>query len=203
MTPREHGDFHTVAPASGKDIIAYVLKKYGVRVFNSEIANVRRQCGLYVQATVPRRKPSTSRRRWSTDDNPHRLGVEYAMSPEGRKLRNVGLTYGELFEHLSPELLAPLGMQIVWPDREAVHLADDRQIVSCYEIQSHLEARARKRQRECQREKRVKETAERYARKLEHLKASAHPAISTWAPDVIVSRAISWAYQFVRNHSLV
>ena len=49
MVPRQRNDFHMDAPASGKDIIAYVQEKYGVRVFSSNIAHVKRQYGLYVQ----------------------------------------------------------------------------------------------------------------------------------------------------------
>ena len=140
---------------------------------------------------------------WTGRENPyyllHRLGVEYAMSPEGTHLRNTGLTYGELFEYLTPEKLDPHGMQILWPDREAVQLADGRKIVSSYEIQSHLEAQIQEREREYQREKQVKEIAGRYARRLEHLRDTGHPVISTWAPDVIVNRAITWAYLYVRS----
>ena len=136
------------------------------------------------------------------DKNPyhalHRLGVEYAMSPEGAKVRSTGLTFGELFAHLTPEMLAPYGIEIMWPEREAVKLDDQRQIVSCYEIWSHYEARGRERDRECK----AREAAERYARRLERLKADGHPVICTWDSGRISGRAISWAYQYVRSEGL-
>lgn len=50
MVPRERSDFHADAPASCKDIMDYVWEKYGVRVFNSYIAHVKKQCGLRIKA---------------------------------------------------------------------------------------------------------------------------------------------------------
>lgn len=132
----------------------------------------------------------------------HRLGVEYAMSPEGAKVRGIGLTFGALFEHLTPEALAPYGIEIMWPDREAVRLEDGRQIVSCYEIQSHLEAREQERQRTINWERRLRETSERFARKMERLKADGHPVLSTWDASRICGRSISWAYQHVKAGGL-
>lgn len=131
----------------------------------------------------------------------HKLGVEYAMGPEGAKVRG-GLTFGALFEHLTPEALAPYGIEIMWPDREAVRLEDGRQIVSCYEIQSHLEARDQERQRAINWERRLRETSEKFARKMERLKADGHPVLSTWDASRICGRAISWAYQHAKAGGL-
>ena len=128
----------------------------------------------------------------------HKLGVEYAMSPEGVKVRGTGLTFGALFNYLTPEMLAPYGIEIMWPDREAVRLDDERQIVSYYEIQSHLDAKEQERQRTFLWEQKLRETAERYARKLERLKAEQHPVISTWDVSRICMRAVSWAYQYTK-----
>ena len=140
--------------------------------------------------------------RWNGSENPyhalHKLGVEYAMSPDGAKVRGTGLTFGALFEHLTPEMLAPYGIEIMWPDREAVRLEDGRQIVSCYEIQSHLEARAQERQRTFNWERKLRETSEKFARKLERLKTEGHPVLSTWDASRICGRAISWAYQYTK-----
>lgn len=139
---------------------------------------------------------------WARHANPyhalHKLGVEYALSPAGVKVRGTGLTFAELLNRLTPEALAPYGLEIIWPEREAVTLGAGRQIVSCYEIQSHLEARERERQRTVNRERRTRETAERYARKLERLKAAGHPLLSGWDAGRVCSRAVSWACQYVR-----
>lgn len=139
---------------------------------------------------------------WVRHANPyhalHKLGVEYALSPAGVKVRCTGLTFAELLNRLTPEMLAPYGLEIIWPEREAVTLGAGRQIVSTYEIQSHLEARERERQRNANRERRTRETAERYARKLERLKADGHPVLSGWDAGRVCNRAVSWACQYVR-----
>lgn len=132
----------------------------------------------------------------------HKLGVEYAMSPEGSKVRDKGLTFETLFNHLTPEMLAPYGMEIRWPDREATPLEEGRQIVSHYEIHSHMETRAQEHRKAAHWQQKLYTAAERYARKLEKLKGEGHPLIATWDSSRISVRSISWAYQCVKAGDL-
>ncbi len=128
----------------------------------------------------------------------HKLGLEYALSPDNiKKYRYTGLPYNEIFSHLTPEMLAPHDMQIVWLDREALPV-DGKQIVNRYELESHVETM----ERDSKREKKMREIAERYANRLERLKAEGHPLLSEWDAGRVSARAISWAYQFVRAGGL-
>lgn len=124
----------------------------------------------------------------------HKLGLEYALSPEGlRKCRNNGVSYSEILTRLTPEMLAPYDMRIIWLDRDSV-CVDNMQLISRYELESYMEAM----ERDIKREAKMREVDERYARRLERLKADGHPLISTWDAGRVSARAISWAYQYVR-----
>ena len=68
----------------------------------------------------------------------HKLGLEYALSPEGLKTcRNNGVTYNEVLSRLTPEMLAPYGAQMIWLDRVVIRV-EDKQIINRYELESHL-----------------------------------------------------------------
>ena len=158
---------------------------------------------MYQVFSVPSKNGDEKKREiailhWEKTKNPyyvlHKLGLEYALSPKGEHLRGTGLSYGELFNYLTPEMLAPYDIEIMWPEREAARLENSRQVVTCFEIWSHLDAQVDNRIQT----QRIQEVAGRYARKLERLKAEQHPVISTWEIDAIVSRAISWAGQCTR-----
>ena len=124
----------------------------------------------------------------------HELGLEYALSPEGlKKCHYDGLTYNELLNRLTPEMLAPYDMRIVWLDREAFRVGD-RQIINRYEVEGHVAAR----ERDEKREQKTREVADRYARRMGRLKAAGHPLLSGWDAGKMSARAISWAYQHVR-----
>ena len=128
----------------------------------------------------------------------HKLGMEYALSPEGLKTcRHKGVSYNEVLSRLPPEMLAPYGAQIIWLDRVAIRV-EDKQIINRYELESHLEVIEHDRNRE----RRMRDIAERYARKLDRLKAEGHPLLSEWDTGRVSARAISWAYMFVRAGGL-
>ena len=125
----------------------------------------------------------------------HKLGMEYALSPEGLKTcRDNGVTYNEVLSRLTPEMLAPYGAKIIRLDREAIRV-EDKQIINRYELESHLEVM----ERDKDRERKMRDIAERYARKFERLKAEGHPLLSDWDAGRVSARAISWAYMSVRS----
>ena len=87
----------------------------------------------------------------------------------------------------------------LWPDREAVRLEDNQKIVSRYEIESYAEVKAQEQHRAFLGERKLRETSERYACKLERLKAEQHPVISTWDTSRICVRAASQAGQYAKS----
>ena len=132
----------------------------------------------------------------------HKLGLEYAMSPEGAAECRDGLTFGTLLKYLTPEMLAPYGIKMLWLSREAIKTYGSTPVVSQYELESYAEARERENIRERNWERRLKETSERFALRLERLKADAHPVVSTWDASRISGRAVSWAYQYIKAGGL-
>ena len=126
----------------------------------------------------------------------HKLGLEYALTPNGlKKYIKTGLSFNEFLSCLTPEMLEPYYVKIIWLDR-GPSTPDCDMLISRYDLLSHLAAKER--DYECMRK--TREVAERYARNLGHLNADGHQLISTWDTPRIAERAASWACQFVRSN---
>lgn len=87
----------------------------------------------------------------------HRMGLEYALH-SGRvdRCSNIGLTFNEFFNYLSPEMLNYYNIQIIWLDREPI-ISGEAALITIYELESHLETMTR----DNKRIKRTREFAER------------------------------------------
>ena len=125
----------------------------------------------------------------------HRVALEICMSPQGRELcKDISeLTFGELMEIITPEMLAPYDLIMERLRDSAEQMDNAPPVVSRCEMELYREFCDRYNQRL----RDLKDYAESIARQLETLRLSGHTAISTWAAEIIPERSISWAYQYV------
>lgn len=129
------------------------------------------------------------------DEVLHRVGLEFCMSPQGRKLcKNIsGLSLEQLLDIITPEMLVPDGVTMERLRGCAVQKDNVPPVVSWCEIKLCREICDRYNQQL----RDMKKYAELIAGHLEAYRLSGHPAISAWAPEIIPSKSISWAYQYV------
>lgn len=117
----------------------------------------------------------------------HRIGLNLAMEQLASKPRRGNLTFGELMDSLTPEMLAPYGANILRSSVEAIPVDRDATVIGRYEINSFFLF-----QQDTQRRiRRMRDYALRFARRLEKEKANGHPVISTWNSLVISSSAVA------------
>lgn len=128
----------------------------------------------------------------------HTLGLAYCISPEGTRKCPDELTFAQFMERITPEILAHHQIQLVWPSRDVIQMDEQPPIVSSYELQERRSVRLDERIRLG----RMRDAAERFARRLERQRANGHPAISTWETDRISGTAVAWAGQFVTDPEL-
>ena len=94
----------------------------------------------------------------------HNVTVDYCLKNEDRHpCKEDGMSFSEAMEYVTPEMLAPYGMDILWPNREAVWLEDSQKIVSHYEIESYAEVKVQEQHRAFLWERKLRETSERYS----------------------------------------
>lgn len=123
----------------------------------------------------------------------HKLGLDYCMNSRNRENIHDDLSFAEFMENITQKMLSPYGITMMRPNDIAVQLDNVAPVISRYELETYQEARnygyyqARK----------VGKTAEQIARRLETQRIHGHLAISTWAPNIISVKAITWAEQFV------
>lgn len=125
----------------------------------------------------------------------HKLGLEWCL-----KNQKDGKLYGDLFfpelmEQVTPEMLAPYGISVLWPNRTLISMDNMPPIISRYELETYQEAS----NSGYSQAKKICKAAEQLARRLESKRTHGHPAISTWAPDIISTKAVTWADQFVHG----
>lgn len=133
----------------------------------------------------------------------HRIRLDLAMEQMETKPRRGDLTFGELMDSLTPEMLAPYGANILRSSVEAIPMDRDATVIGRYEMNSFFlfqqdtEQRIRKmRQDTNQRIRKMRDCALRFAQKLEKEKSNGHPIISAWDSSVISGFAVAWAEQF-------
>lgn len=125
----------------------------------------------------------------------HKLGLEYCMNRNKGKTPPHGLTFAQLMEYITPEMLDPYGITVLWPNSTAISMDDAPPIINRYEMETYRETI----NYVYSRTKKVCKTAEQIAKRLETQRKQGHPAISTWAPDIISVKAVTWADQFVHG----
>lgn len=125
----------------------------------------------------------------------HKLGLEYCMSQNGDKAPTDGLTFAQLMDIITPEMLKSYGITALWPNELAIPMDDAPPIIGRYELKTYQKVI----NYVYSRTKEVCYIAERIAKRLETQRRQGHPAISTWAPDIISVKAITWADQFVHG----
>lgn len=130
------------------------------------------------------------------DEVLHKIGLDYCMAQTGKKEFPDGLSLPQLIEHIKPEILASYGMTMVWPNDIAIQADNAAPIISPYELDAYRESVNKG---YCQ-VKNVCRAAERIARRLEFQRTHDHPAISTWPPNIISTKAIVWADQYVNGN---
>lgn len=129
------------------------------------------------------------------DEILRRVGLESCLGNRGRKLQKSGsgLTFAELMDGLTPEMLKPYGV-VMYRLRDGAQQMDD-----AAPVVSHCEME--RFQKLCDdhiRELRgIREYGERIAMRLEFQRRNGHPAISTCDPNIIPGKAIVCAYLFV------
>lgn len=122
----------------------------------------------------------------------HKIGLDLAMERLVSKPRHGDLTFGELMDSLTPEMLAPYGANILRSSVEAIPMERNATVIGRYEmdsfwlLQQDTERRIRK----------MRDYALRFAQKLEKERANGHPIISTWNSPAISGFAVAWAEQF-------
>lgn len=132
------------------------------------------------------------------DEILRRVGLESCLGNRGRKLQKSGsgLTFAELMDGLTPEMLKPYGVVMCRLRDGAQQMDGAPPVVSHYEMELY--------QGLCDRHDRqlrgVREYGERIAKRLEIQRTHGHPAISTWDPNIIPGKAIVWAYLYVTGN---
>ena len=129
------------------------------------------------------------------DEILHRVGLEFCMSAQGRKLYKdiPGLSFNRLMDILTPEMLEPYDVTMYFPQDDAEQMDNAPPVVRQCEMELYRELCDKHHQQL----RDIKEYGERIAKRLEALRLSGHPAISTWAPEIIPGKALSWAYQYI------
>ena len=132
------------------------------------------------------------------DEVLHRVGMDFCMSPRGRKLHGgaTDLTFGELMGSLTPEMLKPYGVTMYRLRDGAKQMDGAAPVVSAREMGLYQGLR----DGYAQQLRDLREYGERIARRLEAQRRGGHPAISTWDPNIIPGRAIAWAYLYVTGN---
>ena len=125
----------------------------------------------------------------------HTLGLAYCMSLEGTRKCPNELTFAQFMERIKPEMLERHQIQLIWPSRDAIQMDEQPPVVSSYELQERRLVRTDERIWQG----RMRNAAERFARRLERQRAIGHPAISTWETGRISGTAVAWASQFVMD----
>lgn len=128
----------------------------------------------------------------------HKLGMEYALGPDGRKYSDTGLNFNEFLKHLNPEALKPYHMEILWLDRERFN-SGETMLINRYVIRDHRLTEKRHAEDYRLFAANLRDTTARYIKRLESLKADGHPLISTWDNTRIADRAIIWTWQFLHS----
>lgn len=124
----------------------------------------------------------------------HDAAVDLCLQAENNHLCDEGgLSFGQIMEIITPEMLVPYGLTMKRIDEMAVQTDQMPPLVSQYELKTIRDAR----RAEKRRARDVVDYAERAARRLETQKANHHPVVSTWGSERISARAASWAWQFV------
>ena len=125
----------------------------------------------------------------------HRVGLEFCISPQGRRLCKGAseLTFEELMSNLTPEMLAPYGVSMYRVRDEAQQMDNAAPVVSRYEMELYQGITDKHNRQFCA----LRDYGERIAKRLEAQRLRGHPAISTWNPNLIPGRAIAWAYLFI------
>ena len=123
----------------------------------------------------------------------HKIGLDYCMNQNGGSVPTGGLSFDQLMEVITPQMLAPHGMSMIRPYNEVVRLDNAPPVVGSYELETYQEAR----HAGDYNTRWVCEISQQFARRLETQRKNGHPAISTWAPDIISVKAVTWAGQFV------
>ena len=125
----------------------------------------------------------------------HRLGLKHALSDDRqKKYGNAEVTYDELFNRLTPEMMKPYNVKMIWPDRETRQVSGKPLITRC-ELDWHREAM----EREEERTRRAGNVAERYAKTLVNLKDSGNQYIAQCPSPWVAEKAVRWAFQFIRS----
>lgn len=128
------------------------------------------------------------------DEILHRVALEICASAQGKKLCKgaSGLSFGELMEIITPEMLAPYGVVMDRLRDSAEQMDNTPPVVNRCEMKLYREFCD-----ECNRQLHdIIDNAEQIAKRLEALRLDGHPVISTWSPVIIPSKGISWAYQY-------
>ena len=127
----------------------------------------------------------------------YQVALMFCLSPQGRRLckNPLGLTFEVFLDNLKAEMLAPYGVTVYRPQKDAQHKDEMDLVVSKCEIETY--------QNFCDAHKRqfldMKDLAKRIAKRLEALRQSGHRAIVTWTTEIILEKSISWAYQYVTS----
>ena len=125
----------------------------------------------------------------------HKLALAYCMNQNKGKIPSDDLTFAQFMDVITPEMLAPYGITVLWPNELAIPMDGARPIIGRYELETYRDAI----NYGYSKTKEVCYIAERIAKRLETQRRQGHPAISTWAPDIISVKAVTWADQFVHG----
>lgn len=126
----------------------------------------------------------------------HKLGLEYCINQNGGRVPIDGLSFDQLMDNITLEMLSPYGMSMIRPNDIAIQADNTAPVIGPYELETYQESI----NNGYYQVKKVCKTAERIARRLESQRRHDHPVVSTWAPDIISTKAIVWADQFVNGN---
>lgn len=106
------------------------------------------------------------------------------------------MTFGELMGSLTPEMLKPYGMTMYRLRDGAKQMDDAAPVVSRCEMELYRELS----DKFVQQLRGIREYGERIAKRLEIQRTQGCPAISTWNPNIILGKALVWAYCYVTGN---
>lgn len=124
----------------------------------------------------------------------HDVAVDYCLDNENRHLcKEGGMSFGQIMEFITPEMLEPYGVTMLRLDDMAVQTDQMSPLVTRYELETIRAVRRLERRHA----REVVDFAERAAQRLETQRARNHPGVSAWGPEKVAVKAASWASQYV------
>lgn len=123
----------------------------------------------------------------------HNAAVDFCVQHANKRpCKEGGMSFAEIMEFITPEMLAPYDVTMIRPGDVAIQADQLPLLISRYELEFIRDVRST----EWYRSRRVVDYAARAAKRLEKQKAKQHPIISTWDAEKMTVKASSWACEF-------